>query len=757
MMQTLKQPCTFLLSAALACSLMLSCSSDPKMTEVNIIPLPANMQQVKGTFLTDPNTVITLPGTQPEYDLLARMLNSNLQSYTGYELAVSSGKPAKNAIRFELDGTLAGGNPEAYQLDVDGKGITVKAGANAGLFYGLQSILQLLSSDGIPYVSIQDEPRFKYRGLHLDVSRHFFPKEYVLKMIDLMSFYKLNTLHWHLTDGAGWRIQLDKYPKLTTDAAFRPVASWKEWWNGDRKFVPEGTPGAYGGYYTKDEIREVVAYAKSKYINVLPEIEMPGHSEEVFVAYPELCCSGKSYTSGDFCVGNEQTFAFIEDVLTEVMELFPYEYIHIGGDEAGKDTWKTCPKCKKRMQAEGLKDVDELQSYMIHRVEEFLVSKGRRLIGWDEILQGGLAPEATVMSWRGIDGAIQAAKTGHDAIMTPGGYMYFDFYQADPKTQPEAIGGYTPVKRVYSYEPVPEELTPEQAKHILGVQANTWAEYIPNEKHHEYMLFPRLLALAEVAWSPKEIRNWQSFKPRLNKQVKLLQSMDVNTFPLSYEIETTMDVDTVNKEIRVYLDAEKYPAEIRYTTDGTDPGATSTLYDSVIVVKDSAFIKAAIFENGTLMGSPTEKKVDYHRGIGKQVTYNSKLYDGYMAGGMNALIDGYRGGFTYLDGRWQGYTNSLDAVVDMGEVTTIRNVSSRFMQLTGPCVFQPGEVELLVSEDGKKFTSCGVVPTTVSPKNSELVFQEYNFAGDWKARYVQLKASEVNKNQFIFVDEIVIW
>lgn len=745
-----------LFSAFLVCCILFACSLTQERLEVDIIPHPAKMEVKPGVFQVNKNTVLYLPGVQTEYHLLALVLNANLSSYIGSDLPLVIDLPEKNAVRFILDEVQFTNKPEAYRLEVNLKGVTVTAGTSTGLFYGLQSLLQLITSKGIPQVTIEDEPRFAYRGMHLDVSRNFFPKEFVLKMIDLMAFYKLNNFHWHLTDGAGWRIQMDKYPRLTTDAAFRDKANWKEWWNSDRRFVPEGTEGAYGGYYTKEDIREVVAYAKSKHINIIPEIEMPGHSEEVFVAYPELSCSGKPYVNSDFCVGNEDTFIFIENVLTEVMELFPSEYIHVGGDEAGKNAWKTCPKCKKRMQEEGLKNVDELQSYLIHRVEKFLNDNGRKLIGWDEILQGGLAPDATVMSWRGEDGAIKAAKSGHDAIMTPGGYLYFDFYQADPKTQPEAIGGYTPVKRVYSYEPIPDTLTVEEAKHILGVQSNLWTEYIPDEKQVEYMLFPRLLALSEIAWSPKEVRNWENFKSRLNKHVQLLHSMDVNAFPLSYEIEATMKVDTLQQQIEVILDAEKYPAEIRYTTDGTVPTVESVLYTAPIIVKDSARIKAAIFEKGQLMGTPTEKKVDYHQGIGKSIRYNSKLYEGYMAGGMNALLDGYRGGFTYLDGRWQGYLNDLDAVVDMGEVTDIHQVSARFMQLTGPGVFQPGQVELLTSEDGENFASRQIILTTISPEASELAFQEYTFTGNWKARYVRLKATEVNKG-FIFTDEIIVW
>lgn len=721
-----KRSCMKVTGLALACSSLLFSCAPKEVPQVNLIPKPVHIEVTGGYFKVDSNLIF--------------------------------GNDQSGTIRYVVDESFNGGNPEGYALDVTEKGIELRAASKSGLFYGEQTLRQLYTSKGIPCVSIQDNPRFPYRGLHLDVSRHFFPKEEVMKLLNVMSYYKLNTLHMHLTDAGGWRIQMDKYPKLTTDVAFRTESDWQKWWDGkDRKYLPEGTPGAYGGYFTKEDIREIVDYATARHINIIPEIEFPGHSDEVFVAYPELSCAGKPYTTGDFCIGNEKSFTFMEDVLSEVIELFPSEYIHIGGDEAGKGAWKTCPKCQGLMRRNGMKDVDELQSYMIHRAEEFLISKGRKLIGWDEILEGGLAPEATVMSWRGEEGGIKSARMGHDVVMTSGGYMYFDFYQADPKTQPYAIGGYTPIKRAYSYNPVPmDSLTAEESKHILGVQANTWTEYIKDEKHLEYMMFPRALAVAEIGWTPQEDRSWEDFKPRMNANIPVLQRMGIHTFTLSDEIETTMEVDTLRREIKVMLDAEKYPAEIRYTTDGSIPTASSRVYDGPIVVKDSADIKAAIFRDGQLQGTPTEKKVDYHRGINKPIHYNSKLYSGYMAGGMNALLDGNRGGLTYLDGRWQGYLNDLDCVVDMGEVTDIHKVSSRFMQLIGPGVYQPGEVELLTSEDRENYISQGVIPTTISNTDKDLSFQEYTFNGDWKARYIRIKAKEANKG-FIFTDEIVIW
>ena len=665
---------------------------------------------------------------------------------------------ASNKVNFRVDPNATDIPDEGYQLEIDEAGVRLTAKTETGLFYGKQTLLQLLTPNGLPYVKINDHPRFPYRGLHLDVSRHFFDKEEVKKLMNVMSYYKLNTLHLHLTDAGGWRLQIDKYPKLTQEGAFRTQSDWREWWdNGkDRQYLKEGTEGAYGGYYTKDDIRDMLAYAAEKHITIIPEIEFPAHSDEVFVAYPELCCAGKSHTSGDFCIGNPKTFEFMENVLTEVIELFPSEYIHIGGDEAGKNTWKTCPKCQALMKKEKLANVDELQSYMIRKAEEFLNSKGRRLIGWDEILEGGLAPEATVMSWRGEAAGFKSARMGHDVIMTPGSYMYFDFYQADPRHQPVAIGGYTPIRKVYSYNPIPQDsLTAEEAKHFLGVQANTWTEYIPTPEHLEYMMFPRALAVAEIGWTPQEKRDWQDFKPRVNAHIPVLQRMGLNPFPLSNELEFDMVVDTIQKEIRVTMDAEKYPAEIHYTTDGSTPTASSPIYQEPIVVKDSAKIVAGIFVNGQLQDRVSEQRVDYHKGIGKSIRFNSRLYPGYMAGGMNAIINGYRGGLTYLDQRWQGYTDNLDCVIDLGEVMDLHQVSSKWMQLTGPGVYQPEKVEVLTSEDGKNFTSQGVIPTTIPQDKSDLTFQEYTFQGNWKARYVQLKAQ--NPKGFIFVDEIVIW
>ena len=467
-------------------------------------------------------------------------------------------------------------------------------------------------SYSVPSVEIEDTPRFAYRGLMLDVSRHFSTKEFIKKQIDALAYYKINRLHLHLTDAAGWRLEIKKYPLLTDFAAWRTDPTWKKWWNGGRKYLRYDEPGASGGYYTQDDIREILEYARQHYITMIPEIEMPSHSEEVLAAYPQLSCSGEPYKNSDFCVGNEETFTFLENVLTEVMELFPSEYIHVGGDEAGKSAWKTCPKCQKRMKDEHLANVDELQSYLIHRIEKFLNNHGRRLLGWDEILQGGIAPNATVMSWRGEEGGIAAVTSGHHAIMTPGAYCYLDSYQDAPYSQPEAIGGYLPLKKVYAYDPVPASLTAEQAKLVYGVQGNLWVEYIPTPEHVEYMIYPRMLALAEVAWSAPERKSWPDFHTRALSAVADLPKKGYHPFDLSKEI-------------------------------GSRPESLQPVS---------------------------------HLALGKKVTYNSSYSPHYPAQGNTALTDGIRGDWTYGDGSWQGFIsdNRLDVTIDMEKETPIHSI-----------------------------------------------------------------------------------
>ena len=661
----------------------------------SVIPVPLKMEQGTGSFLLSEKTKLytNLQGGEAE-------LWENYLKALPVQLKEARMKDRKQMLFLLITPkTPQLPSPESYTLSVTPQRIEIRATSGAGLFYGMQTLLQLMQPAGtgsysVASVEIEDTPRFAYRGLMLDVSRHFSTKEFIKKQIDALAYYKINRLHLHLTDAAGWRLEIKKYPLLTDFAAWRTDPTWKKWWNGGRKYLRYDEPGASGGYYTQDDIREILAYARQHYITVIPEIEMPSHSEEVLAAYPQLSCSGEPYKNSDFCVGNEETFTFLENVLTEVMELFPSEYIHVGGDEAGKSAWKTCPKCQKRMKDEHLANVDELQSYLIHRIEKFLNNHGRRLLGWDEILQGGIAPNATVMSWRGEEGGIAAVTSGHHAIMTPGAYCYLDSYQDAPYSQPEAIGGYLPLKKVYTYDPVPASLTAEQAKLVYGVQGNLWVEYIPTPEHVEYMIYPRMLALAEVAWSAPERKSWSDFHTRALSAVADLQKKGYHPFDLSKEI-------------------------------GSRPESLQPVS---------------------------------HLALGKKVIYNSPYSPHYPAQGNTALTDGIRGDWTYGDGSWQGFIsdNRLDVTIDMEKETPIHSVTAAFMQVVGAEVFLPETVIISISDDGINFTELQKQHFEVS-KETPIRFTDISWQGEAKGRYVRYQAQAGSEfGGWIFTDEIIV-
>ena len=661
----------------------------------SVIPVPLKMEQGTGSFLLSEKTKLytNLQGGEAE-------LWENYLKALPVQLKEARMKDRKQMLFLLITPkTPQLPSPESYTLSVTSQRIEIRATSGAGLFYGMQTLLQLMQptstgSYSVPSVEIEDTPRFAYRGLMLDVSRHFSTKEFIKKQIDALAYYKINRLHLHLTDAAGWRLEIKKYPLLTDFAAWRTDPTWKKWWNGGRKYLRYDEPGASGGYYTQDDIREILEYARQHYITVIPEIEMPSHSEEVLAAYPQLSCSGEPYKNSDFCVGNEETFTFLENVLTEVMELFPSEYIHVGGDEAGKSAWKTCPKCQKRMKDEHLANVDELQSYLIHRIEKFLNNHGRRLLGRDEILQGGIAPNATVMSWRGEEGGIAAVTSGHHAIMTPGAYCYLDSYQDAPYSQPEAIGGYLPLKKVYAYDPVPASLTAEQAKLVYGVQGNLWVEYIPTPEHVEYMIYPRMLALAEVAWSAPERKSWPDFHTRALSAVADLQKKGYHPFDLSKEI-------------------------------GSRPESLQPVS---------------------------------HLALGKKVTYNSSYSPHYPAQGNTALTDGIRGDWTYGDGSWQGFIsdNRLDVTIDMEKETPIHSVTAAFMQVVGAEVFLPETVIISISDDGINFTELQKQHFEVS-KETPIRFTDISWQGEAKGRYVRYQAQAGSEfGGWIFTDEIIV-
>ena len=530
-------------------------------TEISIIPRPVALEKTAGNFTISKATTIVVESTDPESIRVANMLAERLKTAVGISLNVVEAEkysPLKNVILFttiDSDATL--GN-EGYELSVSRDNVLIKAPAAAGLFYGMQTIFQLLPaqiegnavSDGVnwqmPGVEITDKPRFGWRGMHLDVARHFVPVAFIKKYIDTMAMHKLNTFHWHLTDDQGWRIEIKKYPRLTEVGAWR-----KESLIGHNRDKPQKFDGIrHGGFYTQDQAREIVQYARDRFITVVPEIEMPGHAKAAIASYPELGVTGKPVEVAtywgifpDIFNADENTFSFLEDVLTEVMDMFPGEYIHIGGDEAIKDQWKASDKIQKQIKELGLKDENELQSYFITRMEQFMNAKGRKMIGWDEILEGGLAPNATVMSWQGEEGGIAAAQANHDVIMTPVQSLYFWSYQGDKKTEPLAAGGFISLEKVYRYDPIPSVLTPEQSKHILGAQACAWSEYMESPAKVEYMVFPRMSALAEIVWSPKEGKEWNDFKSRMTKQFKRYDQRGIHYSNVSLDIGTELKND----------------------------------------------------------------------------------------------------------------------------------------------------------------------------------------------------------------------
>jgi len=583
------------------------------------------------------------------------------------------------------------------------------------------------------------------------------PFDFLKKYIDIMALYKFNHFHWHITDGAGWRLEIKQYPELTQKAAWRTHTSWKDWANNGTQYVEQGTPNASGGFYTQEQARELVTYAARKGITIIPEIEMPGHSEEVLAVYPELSCSGKPYTQGEFCIGNEGTFVFLKNVLDEVLEIFPSEYIHIGGDEAEKKHWKTCAKCQALKSELGLKDEDELQSYAIQQMDEYLQSKGRKLIGWDEILEGGLTAGATVMSWRGEAGGIKAANMGHDVIMTPGSHLYFDSYQTDPRTQPETLGGFLPIDKVYSYNPVPQEIEKDKAKHILGAQANLWTEYIPTFQHVEYMAFPRALALSEVNWTAQEARSFPDFKKRLQSHYKILQQMDVNYYRPSYNVLAEVDFQQEKMRNTVTLTSEQMYPNIFYTIDGSEPTSKSTPYTAPIELSSSTVIKAASFLDSTRVSPVETTELDIHKAIGKKVFYNTP-WEGYPAQKELSLTNGIKGGLSYHDQQWQGFTKGVDVYIDFERREEIKSVAMRFMQIPAPGVYYPGEFKVLLSDNGQNYREVGTIVNTENTTDPQLKFKtfEVRLEKPQMARHVKVVATNPMRG-YLFADEIIVY
>ena len=735
-----------------------------------LIPVFTKSQLLSAKFIIPkPASVISDPGAF-HFSTRTKIIADKLFIETAGLLSESMGISSKNIesgapsntvdiIRILRKQPIGKNNNPEYAIKITIDSIHIESASVIGAIHAVQSISQLAilqtSFGSIPCGRIVDYPEFTYRGLMLDVSRNFFSISYIKKLLGLMSLYKLNNLHLHLTDDAGWRLEITKYPELTNYAAWRPQRTWKEWWKADRSYASAADPLAYGGFYTKADIKEIIQYARMRGINLIPELEFPGHSGEVVATYPNLGCRGTNGKQSEYCLGNDSTFLFFENVLSEVIDLFPSPYIHIGGDEADQKNWRKCPKCRERMRVNHLKDEKELQSYAIKRLEKFISSKGRKLIGWDEILDGGLAESATVMSWRGEAGGISAAKMSHDVIMTPGAYMYFDAYQQDPATQPEAIGGYLPIEKVYQYNPVPAVLEKEKQKYIKGVQANLWTEYIPTMEQADYMLFPRMLALSEVGWTNNANKIWDDFTERMQPHYAILKKFSVNYCRPSYQVQIDTKTDTKERTSLVTLHSEQWLPKIYYTLDGSTPSQNAIKYSGPFQISGSANLRASILRDGKPQGNPASYDIDIHKAIGKKITYLKKYSTSYPAASEATLTDGLKGGLTYSDGRWQGFETDMDLIIDLEEITPLQVIRSRFMQLIGPGVYMPDYIEVSVSEDGKQYSPVKRCTNDISIKDPSLLFKIFTVdLTGFKARYVRFFAK--NHSGFLFTDEIVV-
>jgi len=679
---------------------------------VSIIPQAMRLSLSSGSFILSRATPVVLQGSSAAEEAAADF-KARMDRAFGLDLpVVKTGPPASGAVVFTTSDDPELG-PEGYRLEVRPDGIFLEAAADRGFFNGLQTIYQLCppavfgrtavpaAPPAIPCLTAVDRPRFAWRGVLLDVSRHFFSKAFILELIDELAMHKMNVLHWHLTDDQGWRVEIKRYPKLVEVGAWRVDREDKHW--NSREPQKPGERATYGGFYTQDDIREVVAYAARRGVAVVQEIEMPGHCLAALASYPELSCSGGPFTvppggvwpiKDVYCPGNEAVFSFLENVLDEVLELFPSPVIHIGGDEVDKSTWKTCPKCRARMAAEGLRNEEELQSYFVKRVERHLNGRGRTLLGWDEILEGGLAPKAMVMSWRGTQGGISAARSGHDVVMTPTSHCYFDYYQGEAAFEPLAIGGFLPLGRVYAFEPVPAELSPEEAKRVLGVQANLWTEYVSNPDHARYMLYPRLAAMAEAGWSSGDRKSWDDFRTRLGRQLERYEAAGMNYARSLFAVRMRPKLEETKRTCLVAFEAESDRPEIRYTLDGTPPSPRSPVYSNPLHLKKSAVVKAGTFAGGKLLGPVTETRFASHQALGRAVALKNPYAGRYDGGGPFGLVDGLRGAASQSDGRWQGFEGAdFEAVIDLGKVRRLRRVETAFLQNTSSWIFPPERVE----------------------------------------------------------------
>ena len=768
-----------LLGWSLAGLLMTACSNQPTtVANYEVVPMPLEINTTQqASFLLKSGVTVYYPAGNEKMQRNAEFLASYVKAQTGIELQVQAGEGGKGGIVLQLG--LANDNPEAYQLKVDANQVVISSPSEAGVFYGIQTLRKAVdvaegSNVELPAVEIKDQPRFGYRGMMLDVGRHFFSMDEIKTYIDMMALHNINRFHWHLSEDQGWRIEIKKYPKLTEIGSMR-----KETVIGHNSGKYDGKP--YGGFYTQEQAKEIVAYAAERYITVIPEIDLPGHMQAALAAYPELGCTGGPYevwtqwgvSDNVLCAGNDQTIQFIKDVLAEIVEIFPSEYIHVGGDECPKVKWSTCPKCQARIKALGLKSdnkhtkEERLQSYVIHEAEEFLNSKGRKMIGWDETLEGGLAPNATVMSWRGEAGGIEAAKQHHDVVMTPNTYLYFDYYQSkDTETEPMAIGGYLPIERVYSYEPMPKSLSPEEQKYIVGVQANLWTEYIPDFKQVQYMVLPRMAALSESQWCAPEKKNYEAFLQRVSRLVNIYAKNGWNyathIFDVMLDLKPNTETGTLDAVARTIDNAPIY-----YTLDGSEPTTASEKYTDIIKIDKPCTLRTvAIRPSGS--SKITKDEISFSRSSMKPITMLQPINKQYEFSGATVLGDGMTGIMNDKTGRWIAfYTNDLEAVIDLKEATEISSMTLHTCVEKGDWIFDTRGITVSVSDDNQTFKEVAseAYPAMKESDPNQIYTHELKF-DPVKTRYVKVKALSEQKIPswhggkgnpgFLFVDEIIL-
>lgn len=757
---------------------LISCGQTKKVDATyNIVPKiqKIELRNAESFVLNNTTKIVHSAENKKTADLLAEYIKLN----TGITVSVTDQKIDQNSIILKNENVSD--NPEAYKIAVTKDQIIIDGTSEAGVFYGVQTLRKAIpagkniGSVEFKAVSIEDFPRFSYRGMHIDVARHMFSIDSIKIFIDMLAMHNINRFHWHLTDDQGWRLGIKKYPELTKIGSMREQTVI-----GKNSGVYDGQP--YGGYYTQEEVKEIIQYAKDRFITVIPEVDLPGHMLAALTTYPNLGCTGGPYkvaqTWGVFddvlCAGNDDIYPFLEDIFDEVIELFPSEYIHIGGDECPKAHWEKCPKCQAKIKELGLKAdkshtaEQRLQSYVIQRIEKYINDKGRKIIGWDEILEGGIAPNATIMSWRGTEGGLIAAQQGHDAIMTPTSFMYFDYYQsANLNDEYFGIGGFVPVEKVYSYEPVAEELPLDKQKHILGVQANLWSEYIKSFKQAQHMVLPRMAALCEVQWTMPDKKDYADFLPRLANLTKLYDYYGYNYATYIFDITADYAFNSESKDATLTLSTFDN-APIYYTTDGSVPSSSSTLYESPIQINKTTNIKAiALRDNGYSNSRIYEKSIDLNKATFKPLTLDPQPWKNHAYGGAPVLVDGELGSGVYSDGTWIGYDSDVTATIDLEEAQPVSKITLGTFIDPASWIFNLEELIVETSMDNKNFTqvfSQKYPPVAdgihVGPSYVEAKFDET------KAKFVKITAKRISAQPewaagpkhtgHLFIDEIKI-